>query len=147
MRRYLFVLVAAVSLSCAKNTIDYNEVISEMHSCNDTAQWTAPDFFNALSGTYDWQYVQSWGWGGAYQSESDFTGWTLILNADSTYSVNGADTVWYEGNWFLENSWYSFTLELDTSVSRLWGQIVYCPPYLMFYNSPVDGPDHLYEKR
>ena len=95
MRRYLFVLVAAVSLSCAKNTIDYNEVISEMHSCNDTAQWTAPDFFNALSGTYDWQYVQSWGWGGAYQSESDFTGWTLILNADSTYSVNGADTVWY----------------------------------------------------
>ena len=110
MRRYLFVLVAAVSLSCAKNTIDYNEVISEMHSCNDTAQWTAPDFFNALSGTYDWQYVQSWGWGGAYQSESDFTGWTLILNADSTYSVNGAYTVWYEGNWFLENSWYSFTL-------------------------------------
>ena len=147
MRRYLFVLVAAVSLSCAKNTIDYNEVISEMHSCNDTAQWTAPDFFNALSGTYDWQYVQSWGWGGAYQSESDFTGWTLILNADSTYSVNGADTVWYEGNWSLENSWYSFTLNLDTSVSRLWGQIVYCPPYLMFYNSPVDGSDHLYEKR
>jgi hypothetical protein len=147
MRRYLFVLVAAVSLSCAKNTIDYNEVISEMHSCNDTAQWTAPDFFNALSGTYDWQYVQSWGWGGAYQSESDFTGWTLILNADSTYSVNGADTVWYEGNWFFENSWYSFTLNLDTSVSRHWGQIVYCPPYLMFYNSPVDGSDHLYEKR
>ena len=147
MRRYLFVLVAAVSLSCAKNTIDYNEVISEMHSCNDTAQWTAPDFFNALSGTYDWQYVQSWGWGGAYQSESDFTGWTLTLNADSTYSVNCADTVWYEGNWFLENSWYSFTLKLDSSVSRLWGQIVYCPPYLMFYNSPVDGPDHLYEKR
>ena len=147
MKRYLFILVAAVSLSCARNTIDYSEVISEMHSCNDTAQWTAPDFFNALSGTYDWQYVQSWGWGGAYQSESDFTGWTLILNADSTYSVNGADTVWYEGNWFLENSWYSFTLKLDTSVSRLWGQIVYCPPYLMFYNSPVDGSDHLYEKR
>jgi hypothetical protein len=147
MKRYLFVLVAAVSLSCAKNTIDYNEVISEMHSCNDTAQWTAPDLFNALSGTYDWQYVQSWGWGGAYQSESDFTGWTLTLNADSTYSVNGADTVWYEGNWFLENSWYSFSLSLDTSVSTLWGQIVYCPPYLMFYNSPVDGPDHLYEKR
>ena len=147
MKRYLFVLVAAVSLSCAKNTIDYNEVISEMHSCNDTAQWTAPDFFNALSGTYDWQYVQSWGWGGSYQSESDFTGWTLTLNADSTYSVNGADTVWYEGNWFLENSWYSFSLTLDTSVSTLWGQIVYCPPYLMFYNSPVDGPDHLYEKR
>ena len=147
MKRYLFVLVAAVSLSCAKNTIDYNEVISEMHSCNDTAQWTAPDLFNTLSGTYDWQYVQSWGWGGAYQSESDFTGWTLTLNADSTYSVNGADTVWYEGNWFLENSWYSFSLTLDTSVSTLWGQIVYCPPYLMFYNSPVDGPDHLYEKR
>tara|TARA_Y100000385_G_scaffold69791_1_gene69989 strand:+ start:1303 stop:1746 length:444 start_codon:yes stop_codon:yes gene_type:complete len=147
MKRYLFVLVAAVSLSCAKNTIDYNEVISEMHSCNDTAQWTAPDLFNALSGTYAWQYVQSWGWGGAYQSESDFTGWTLTLNADSTFSLNGADTVWYEGNWFLENSWYSFSLNLDTSVSTLWGQIVYCPPYLMFYNSPVDGPDHLYEKR
>jgi|TARA_B110001452_G_scaffold152362_2_gene126771 hypothetical protein len=147
MKRYLFILVAAVSLSCARNTIDYSEVISEMHSCHDTLQWTAPDLFNALEGTYDWRYVQAWGWGGSYESESDYTGWTLILNPDSTYSVNGADTVWYEGNWSLENSWYSFSLNLDTSVSKLWGQIVYCPPYLMFYNSPVDGPDNLYEKR
>jgi len=147
MKRYLFILVAAVSLSCARNTIDYSEVISEMHSCHDTLQWTAPDLFNALEGTYDWRYVQAWGWGGSYESESDYTGWTLILNPDSTFSVNGADTVWYEGNWSLENSWYSFSLNLDTSVSKLWGQIVYCPPYLMFYNSPVDGPDHLYEKR
>ena len=146
MKRHLFVLVAAVSLSCARNTVDYSEVISEMHSCHDTAQWTAPDLFNALEGTYDWQYVQAWGWGGPYQSESDYTGWTLILNPDSACSVSGADTG-YEGNWSLENSWYSFTLELDTSVTTLWGQIVYCPPYLMFYNSPVDGPDHLYEKR
>ena len=147
MKRYLFILVAAVSLSCARNTIDYSEVISEMHSCHDTLQWTAPDLFNALEGTYDWRYVQAWGWGGSYESESDYTGWTLILNPDSTFSVNGADTVWYEGNWSLENSWYSFSLNLDTSVSKLWGQIVYCPPYLMFYNSPVDGPDNLYEKR
>jgi len=147
MKRYLFIFVAAVSLSCARNTIDYSEVISEMHSCHDTLQWTAPDLFNALEGTYDWRYVQAWGWGGSYESESDYTGWTLILNPDSTYSVNGADTVWYEGNWSLENSWYSFSLNLDTSVSKLWGQIVYCPPYLMFYNSPVDGPDNLYEKR
>ena len=147
MKRYLFILVAAVSLSCARNTIDYSEVILEMHSCHDTLQWTAPDLFNALEGTYDWRYVQAWGWGGSYESESDYTGWTLILNPDSTFSVNGADTVWYEGNWSLENSWYSFSLNLDTSVSKLWGQIVYCPPYLMFYNSPVDGPDHLYEKR
>ena len=147
MKRYLFIFVAAVSLSCARNTIDYSEVISEMHSCHDTLQWTAPDLFNALEGTYDWRYVQAWGWRGSYESESDYTGWTLILNPDSTYSVNGADTVWYEGNWSLENSWYSFSLNLDTSVSKLWGQIVYCPPYLMFYNSPVDGPDHLYEKR
>ena len=138
MKRHLFVLVAAVSLSCARNTVDYSEVISEMHSCHDTAQ---------LEGTYDWQYVQAWGWGGSYQSESDYAGWTLTLDADSACSVSGADTVWYEGNWSLENSWYSFTLNLDTSVSTLWGQIVYCPPYLMFYNSPVDGPDHLYEKR
>ena len=147
MKRHLFVLVAAVSLSCARNTVDYSEVISEMHSCHDTAQWTAPDLFSALPGTYDWRYVQAWGWGGSYESESDYLGWTLTLNADSTYSVDGADTVVYEGNWSLENSWYSFTLNLDTSVSTLWGQLVYCPPYLMFYNSPVDGPDHLYEKR
>ena len=147
MKRYLFILVAAVSLSCARNTIDYSEVISEMHSCHDTLQWTAPDLFNALEGTYDWRYVQAWGWVGYYESESDYTGWTLILNPDSACSVSGADSVWYEGNWSLENSWYSFTLNLDTSVSKLWGQIVYCPPYLMFYNSPVDGPDHLYEKR
>ena len=90
MKRHLFVLVAAVSLSCARNTVDYSEIISEMHSCHDTAQWTAPDLYSALQGTYDWQYVHSWGWGEPYQSESDYAGWTLTLNADSTYSVNSA---------------------------------------------------------
>ncbi len=147
MKRYLYVLVAAVSLSCTKNSMKYSEVISEMYSCHDTTQWTTPDLLNTLSGTYDWRYVQAWGRGGSYESETDYSGWILTLNADSTYSMNGADTVFYEGNWSIENSWFSYTLTLDTSVSTLWGQIVFCPPYLMFYNSPVDGPDHLYEKR
>ena len=147
MKRIIYVIVAAACLSCSRNSTDYSEVFSEIHSCHDTAQWAAPDLFNALPGTYDWRYVQAWGWGSYYQSESDFLNWTLTLNSDSTYRVNGADTVLYEGNWSLENSWYSFTLTLDTSVSTLWGQLVYCPPYLMFYNSPVDGPDHMYEKR
>ena len=48
MKRYLFVLVAAVSLSCARNTINYSDVISEMYSCHDTAQWTTPELFDAL---------------------------------------------------------------------------------------------------
>ena len=147
MKRIVYVMVAVICLSCVRNTTDFNEVFSEIHSCHDPAKWTTPDLFNTLPGTYDWRYVQAWGWGGYYESESDFVNWTLTLNSDSTYSVNGADSALYEGNWSLENSWYSFTLSLDTSVSTLWGQIVYCPPYLMFYNSPVDGPDHLYEKR
>ena len=147
MKRYLYVLVAALSVSCTKNSMKYSEVISEMYSCHDTTQWTSPDLLNTLSGTYDWRYVQAWGRGGSYESETDYSGWILTLNADSTYSMNGADTVFYEGNWSIENSWFSYTLNLDTSVSTLWGQIVFCPPYLMFYNSPVDGPDHLYEKR
>jgi len=33
------------------------------------------------------------------------------------------------------------------SIDPVWGEIVICNPYLMFVNSPVDGPDHLYEKR
>lgn len=133
-------------MSCTRNSNDYGEIISELHSCHDTAQWSESDLFYALPGTYDWRYLQVWGMG-FYESESDYAGWTLTLNSDSTYRVNGADTVLYEGNWTLENSWYSFTLSLDTSVSTLWGPMVYCPPYLMFNTSPVDGPDHLYEKR
>lgn len=61
MKRQLFVLVTVVSLSCARNTIDYSEVISEMHSCQDTVQWIVRELFNTLPGTYDWQYVQAWG--------------------------------------------------------------------------------------
>ena len=147
MKRYLFVLLAAISLNCTKSTTDYSEVISEIHSCHDTAQWTASDLFYSLPGTYDWRYVQAWGRAGHYESETDYAGWALTMNADNTYSIKGADTVLYEVNWSVENSWYSFTLSLDTSVSTLWGPMVYCPPYLMFYSSPVDGPDHLYEKR
>ncbi|MCH1534031.1 MAG: hypothetical protein L7S65_03630 [Schleiferiaceae bacterium] len=146
MRPFLLILYVAIGMSCTRNSNDYGEIISELHSCHDTAQWSESDLFYALPGTYDWRYLQVWGMG-FYESESDYAGWTLTLNSDSTYRVNGADTVLYEGNWTLENSWYSFTLSLDTSVSTLWGPMVYCPPYLMFNTSPVDGPDHLYEKR
>ena len=146
MRPFLILLCTAIGMSCTRHSRDYSEIISELHSCHDTAQWSASDLFNALPGTYDWRYLQVWGMG-FHESESDYADWTLTLNSDSTYRLNGADTVLYEGSWTLENSWYSFTLSLDTSVSTLWGPIVYCPPYLMFYSSPVDGPDHLYEKR
>ena len=95
MKRYLFVLLAAISLNCTKNTTDYSEVISEIHSCHDTAQWTASDLFNAFSGTSDPRYVQAWRRAGHYESATDYAGWSLSMNADSTYSINGAETVLY----------------------------------------------------
>jgi len=69
------------------------------------------------------------------------------LNLDGSFELNQNDTNTVVGHWFIEKSWASFQMNTQPIIESVWGEVILCNPYLMFMNSPVDGPDHLYEKR
>ncbi len=148
IKNLLFCLsMAAILTSCKKDPNErYNEICQETLECSNDAGWIMDEFHSELIGSYDWKFVRAYGYGEFY-SDDAYLNWTLTLNEDSTYVLNMADTAAMSGTWQLQNSWMSFTLDCQPAASTVFGQVLYCPPYLMFYSTPVDGPDHLYKKQ
>jgi hypothetical protein len=147
MRIQLLFGLALLLASCRKDTTDRcNEIIYDTMECSWDAGWSVNTLGDAIVGTYEWRYVRTYGFG-EYSSDSDFKNWTLELIADSTFILHQADSVTVQGQWSLSNSWLSFMLDCQPPASTLWGEVLYCEPYLVFYSSPVDGPDHLYERQ
>ena len=147
MRIHLFFGLALVLASCREDTTErHNEIINDTMECSYDAGWSVNTLGDAIVGTYEWRYVRTYGFG-EYSSDSDFKNWTLELKADSTFILNQADSATVQGQWSLSNSWLSFMLDCQPPASTLWGEVLYCEPYLVFYSSPADGPDHLYERQ
>jgi hypothetical protein len=147
MRLTLILALALLFTACSKDNSDrYNEIINDAMECSYDAGWSLNTLGDAIVGTYEWRYVRAYGLG-EYSSDSDFKNWTLELIADSTFILHQADSVTVQGQWSLSNSWLSFMLDCQPPASTLWGEVLYCEPYLVFYSSPADGPDHLYERQ
>jgi len=147
MRLTLILTLALLFTACSKDNSDrYNEIINETMECSYDAGWSVNTLGDAIVGTYEWRFVRAYGFG-EYSSDSDFKNWTLELKADSTFILNQADSATVQGQWSLSNSWLSFMLDCQPPASTLWGDVLYCEPYLVFYSSPADGPDHLYERQ
>ncbi len=147
MRLQLLLGLALLLASCRKDSDErYNQIINDTMECSYDAGWNVNALSDAIAGTYEWRYVRTYSFG-EYSSDSDFKNWTLELIADSTFILHQADSVTVEGQWSLSNSWLSFMLDSQPPASTLWGEVLFCEPYLVFYSSPADGPDHLYERQ
>ena len=149
MKPILFLCGALLAASgCTKEPerSEWNTAMDNMYSCHDAASLDSTDLATALIGTWDWRFVRSTSWS-YYESEDDYSGFVLTVRADGSFDLNQNDTATVSGTWSLANSWTTFTLNSQPYVPTLWGNLLYCEPYMMFYSSPADGPDNLYEKR
>ena len=131
--------------SCSPDHKTYGDQMEGMYSCHENINYDSTTIYGALLGTYDWKYVQVAM--SSYESTEDYKGWVFSLNNDGSFELDQNDTNTVVGNWFIEKKWTRFQVNMQPSIDPVWGEIVICNPYLMFVNSPVDGPDHLYEKR
>ena len=149
MKPILFLCGALLAASgCTKEPerSEWNTAMDNMYSCHDAASLDSADLATALIGTWDWRFVRSTSWS-YYESEDDYSGFVLTVRADGSFDLNQNDTATVSGTCSLANSWTTFTLNSQPYVPTLWGNLLYCEPYMMFYSSPADGPDNLYEKR
>jgi hypothetical protein len=148
MRKYVLLILGLSFASCEKEPefSAWNQTMDDMYDCHTQEALDSAELAKALIGTWDWRFVRSTSWS-YYESEEDFAGFALTVHEDGTFDMNQNDTLTVSGTWALENSWTTFTLNSQPYVPTLWGNLLFCEPYLMFYSSPADGPDNLYEKR
>jgi len=149
MKPLLFLCGALlVASGCTKEPerSEWNTAMDNMYSCHEAASLDSADLAAALIGTWDWRFVRSTSWS-YYESEDDYSGFVLTVRPDGSFDLNQNDTATVSGTWSLANSWTTFMLNSQPYVPTLWGNLLYCEPYMMFYSSPADGPDNLYEKR
>jgi len=149
MRLKFALLVAVLALAgCEKEPelSPWNSTMDGMYACDAAAELDSAAYAAAVVGVWDWRFVRSTSWS-YYESEEDYAGFVLTVDNDGTFELNQNDTLTLSGTWALENSWTTFTLDTQPYAPTLWGNLLYCEPYMMFYSSPADGPDHLYEKR
>lgn len=142
----LLMLFAAASCTKEPEPSSWNHTMDEMYDCHTGTGLDSTDFAAALVGTWDWRFVRSTSWS-YYESEDEYLGYELQFNADGSLVLNQNDTAQITGTWELENSWIDFTLNVQPYIPTTFGAMVHCDEYLMFYSSPMDGPDHLYEKQ
>lgn len=145
-RILILVIIGCCACSTSNNASAWNNQMDQMYQCHADAALDSSQMAQELVGTWAWKFVRSTSWS-YYESETDFAGFELFIENDGTFSMNMADTLTVSGTWALENSWTTFTLNSQTYVPTLWGDLLYCDPYLMFYSSPADGPDNLYLKQ
>lgn len=147
MRLVVFLALLPL-LSCTKESVPspYNEVMDGMYSCQQANPLDSTATFGALIGTWDWRFVRSTSWE-YYESEEEYRGFELTFESDGSVLLNQNDTASIEGTWTLENSWVSFSLSTQPYIPTVFGQALLCDDHLMFYSSPMDGPDHLYQKQ
>ena len=131
--------------SCHSDYETYNDQMDGMYACHERSNHDSTSVYDALVGTYDWRYVQVAM--SSYESIEDYKGWVFNLDLDGSFELNQNDTNTVMGLWFIEKNWTSFQMNTQPIMESIWGEVILCNPYLMFMNSPVDGPDHLYEKR
>ena len=148
MRKYALLLVGLLLASCEKEPefSAWNQTMDGMYDCHSVAALDSAGLAAAIVGTWDWRFVRSTSWS-YYESEDDYAGFVLTVRSDGSFDLNQNDTATVSGTWSLANSWTTFTLNSQPYVPTLWGNLLSCEPYMMFYSSPADGPDNLYEKR
>jgi hypothetical protein len=150
MKNIILIFLSLIFLvnvnSCSSESNKFHpDLMDEMHVCHENSNYDSTTILSALVGTYDWRYVRVAM--SSYESDEDYNGWMLQLNNDGSFELNQNDTNTVLGNWFIEKSLASFQINTQPTIESVWGEILICDSYLMFFNSPLDGPDHLYQKR
>lgn len=143
----LFTLIVVLFTACGKEDAleKYGDVQDNIYTCSqDQGPMDSTQIHQALLGTYKWVYVQYFGWGGPYESITDYADWDLTFNPDGTYELRQSDTAQIQGTWSIEPSWATYDLNMNPPTTVTYGELYFCQSYLSIVSSPVDGPDHLF---
>ena len=120
--------------------------LDSMLLCHNRTTWDSTTIHSALTGKWQWKYISCY-WNPESANDQAFKDLTVEFNADNTLEVKVAGQVTQQALWRIErmNDGY-FKIVTHPLVVQLPGRIMFCGPYVLFYDSYVDGCDNYFRK-
>ncbi|MDQ3140849.1 MAG: hypothetical protein M3Q56_01225 [Bacteroidota bacterium] len=142
----LLLVITIILFACNK---DENPPINQgdMWDCHHKMTWDSLKTNNALIGEWEWEFIGCY-WNPEDANNDEFKGLTIEFNSDNTLDVkeNGQTTL--TSNWKVVNLDADlFAIDVDPSVSQLYGRILFCDERVEFNNSVVDGCDNYFKRK
>ena len=136
-------LIGLLIHSCTKDKMMDSKAFLE---CNNAMQLDTAGIANKLIGTWK---LKSWYCGECTNPGTHYSDKIILATFTSarSFSVTENAIVVAEGYWSLRivdsNKW---GLQSDSSLTHLYGAILFCDDQVLFYDSYLDGKDNLFDR-
>ncbi len=148
MRTCLFaiLLLAGISSCCTKNFEAEVEPLNSnsYYQCNQSLDLDSVAVIARLIGS--WKPQKSYN---IWTDETTIIRSTAVttFDTDSTYTFTNDKGEVIKGSWGVTSYGIkSWIIKANPSLDDMWGPMLFCDNEVVFYTSPMDGPDVLYQK-
>ena len=143
----IIVLITFTIFSCDKEDITSRPMSqSEIWTCYNQIDWNDNKIRDELIGKWKWIYTESY-WAPEKGRNTENENTQIEFFNDSTLHVLVGGEIKNTTKWtFIPKDGELYGLELDSSVSQLYGRILICGEIIEFNNSYIDGSDNYFER-
>lgn len=143
----IIVFIVFTIISCDKEDISSRPLSqTEIWTCYSQIDWNESQIRDELIGKWRWVYTENyWAPEKGHNTENDNT--QIEFFQDSTLNVLIGGEIKNTTKWIIiPKDGELYGLELDSSVSQLYGRILICGKIIEFNNSYIDGSDNYFER-
>lgn len=142
----LIFTITLLVLSCNK---EENPPVSQgdMWDCHHELTWDTINTKETLIGEWDWEYIGCF-WNPEDANDNEFNGMTIEFKSDNTLEVKENGQITQTSIWKVVNGDADlFALDVDPTVTQLYGRILFCDERVEFNDSYIDGCDNYFKRK
>jgi len=142
----LIFTITLLLLSCNK---EENPPVSQgdMWDCYHELTWDTINTKETLIGEWEWEYIGCF-WNPEDANDDEFKGMTIEFKSDNTLEVKDNGQITQTSNWKVVNGDADlFALDVDPTVTQLYGRILFCDKRVEFNDSYIDGCDNYFKRK
>ena len=141
------VAILILCVGCNKEKEPLSPPIIDMWNCHHESTWDESSTREALIGEWEWEYI------GCYSVPSnanyeEFEGLEIEFKDDNTLDVIEDGQIIQTSTWeVVDGDVDLFAVDVEPSVSQLYGRILFCEELVEFETSYIDGCDNYFRRK
>jgi len=140
-------LLIGVLFSCNKDDFPTRPIEDDaLKDCYNQTEWSNAKIKEVLIGKWKWVFEENyWAWGKGNNTENENV--RIEFFRDSTLNYWVEDSIEFTTKWMVTPAWgKTYSLLLDSSITKLYGTILLCDDIIVFKGSYGDLSDNYYKK-
>ena len=143
---FWYLVLPIILLACDKGE-DLPSSQVNMWDCHNQMTWDSLKIKNTLIGEWEWVYISCF-WNPEDANDNEFEGLVIEFKSDNTLYVKEKGQITQTSNWKVVDADADlFALDVDPSVTQLYGRIFFCDERVGFSTSYIDGCDNYFKRK